>query len=507
MSTSIRFSAVTFLVFSLLTTPLLAEPINVGKLLSKKMLIPGKNPPLPDQGVNGTKAVAGKLGGKTGIPGVIPNSVGAAARDALAKPDLICHNLTVNGPVAKTDRGYEVPISLFVQNRGNKAAGTFKIAMNGDAGIDHLRVDLIVPGGDGAYAWMTGGLAAGASTTITGKVLLPNSAAGKDVALRAFVDSTRGDEFPSRDGRVVESNEMNNGSNGQTVSLPFQLNSRVTAPTPSEVGRVSQPESWELHLDRMRINRNDDGNGDDPYFIVIGFRCPIGQRSGAAQTFWNGSLRELGEDHRAGSEFGISDAMGDLRIENVRRMTSYELEHDGYGRGQPLPEVIGWVVVAMESDALPWGEMRDIVERQIRPTLARELDGALSRANYLTTLGDVRGTVAAIKARINSRLTPEFSEAVRLAVVSFADPDDIVNVQTFAYICADDECVATMKRRFGLPETVAVPNLQNIRWDASNPLRFDENTPERLPINDAVRAHSQYDIIWGGITSYRRTTR
>ncbi len=433
--------------------------------------------------------------------------LGAAAREGLREeaqsPDLTCTLHVLNATAALNEhQQLFVPVEIEVRNRGPGSAGAFKVSMNGkhNTGIEWL--SLTAPGSAPGYANLAG-LGPNESARFDAVVLIPEKFRGQQIEIYAFADSVHGEEFAEHTGRIRERNELNNSSNRQLVTVPLALNGIRREAPPARANAISQPESWTLDIDRIRLNRTDDGGGDEPYFIVIGFRARLNTHD-SAETFWNGSLREQGSDLRAGSETGISDAIGRLTITGVRRMT-----RDEFDAGQ-LPEVIGWVVVAMESDAMPFEEVRDMIHREIRPRIVRELNTAVGR-RWIETIGNVEAAKNDIERRVTAGLTPGFAESLRLGLASFGDPDDILNIHTFAFVCVDEDCDKYLEELFGSkrpPENpLRIPELKHIQWNERNVLRFDETTPQRLLVEDIVRARAQYDVIYGSISGRREGRR
>jgi len=147
-----------------------------------------------------------------------------------APADLIVTAWRNTGPVT---RGYaititallpgdfEVPFQVVVKNQGGLPAGIFKVSVSYTGPDGTFVIPFTVPGQqDNRYPYTSAPLAAGASVTFEGKVILSARLQGQTVSLRALADSCAGEERMPGYCRVQESNEGNNESAPVAVSLP-----------------------------------------------------------------------------------------------------------------------------------------------------------------------------------------------------------------------------------------------------------------------------------------------
>jgi hypothetical protein len=155
--------------------------------------------------------------------------------------------------------------------------------------------------------------------------------------------------------------------------------------------------TWQIRLERLRVaNANEDdaySNGDEPYFVVFGFRSRL-KTPGSTSVSWRGYLEEAwAAGVTAGGQRDIPEAMGLVHFSDVRPMTRDEffdeldvqidwkpveledkidLEVTNVDITLPRMEFVGAIAVAMESDGTPWGDVRALVE-SLRRSLEEDL--------------------------------------------------------------------------------------------------------------------------------------
>lgn len=152
----------------------------------------------------------------------IPNIV--LCLEANALPDLITARVRRTGsPTVNVSGSVEVPVRVRVKNRGNTAAGIFKVHVQytSPTGGPYV-VAFTVPGQSSIwYPFTSGPLAPGDIVAFDGKLTFHPSVRGVEVTLWAYADSCSGDEFMPDYCRVLESREDNNLSvRRKRVSLP-----------------------------------------------------------------------------------------------------------------------------------------------------------------------------------------------------------------------------------------------------------------------------------------------
>lgn len=119
-------------------------------------------------------------------------------------------------PIAAREGGFHLPIRIEVTNRGQTAAGPFKVAIETPNGV----VPFDISGSSPEWYAETDGLGAGRSFS-RDAVALIRAGEGQTVSLAAFVDSCAGDEFMPAHCRVQESDERNNRSAAIDVQMPI----------------------------------------------------------------------------------------------------------------------------------------------------------------------------------------------------------------------------------------------------------------------------------------------
>jgi hypothetical protein len=190
--------------------------------------------------------------------------------------------------------------------------------------------------------------------------------------------------------------------------------------------------TWNIRLEQLRVNDADEdgvfSDGDEPYLVAIGFRSRF-RTAGSTQVFWG---EMLDDDWANGVESGdtraIPGPMGTLEFPAVDLPTLDQIVHGTF------PEVLGSLVIAMESDATPFDAVRDKVhdiEGVIRSQLTNLVEGGAL---------DLQNPGPQIKAAVKAaqdQLTPSIGEAIGLWLQSFGDPDDLVGVNVLAYAAVD----------------------------------------------------------------------
>lgn len=186
------------------------------------------------------------------------------------------------------------------------------------------------------------------------------------------------------------------------------------------VSEAAAESSWLLRLERVFIDSPQEAGGDEPYFAVVGFRAAFGHPT-ATRAFWSGYLTEvcagaLGGSCRIPAQMGVVD-FGAISPQAI---------------GDPI-EVVGAVVLGMESDGTPFSTIRTLVDR-LRGALERELRTLIGR-EQLDVLDPVRRDAQLRAAEANVRRAVELTTAEEIGIVldSYLDPDDEISVQSFFF--------------------------------------------------------------------------
>jgi hypothetical protein len=148
-----------------------------------------------------------------------------------------------------------VPVRVTVRNAGTRPAPVFKLSASFTRMIGPIRREtdgapFVAPGQrDPDFVFTTSPLAAGATVSISGVIVLPLSMAGQSVALEVMADSCASEQAQPPYCRVQEGNEDNNVSEALQVQLPLRPSvtptrtlspTRTIPPTPTRTpGRVT----------------------------------------------------------------------------------------------------------------------------------------------------------------------------------------------------------------------------------------------------------------------------
>jgi hypothetical protein len=374
-----------------------------------------------------------------GLRGFVPN-----------RPDLVIIELRVTGGARLAGTRVTIPLTLVVKNEGRAAAGRFAISIY-NAGV------WLPPtfAGQPAGTLASGGLAAGAEQRFTGSVSMAAPMRSTAITLDAKADTLDGIEFADPRGAVIESREDNNTARSGSVNLPALPPPPRPAPPP--VPTTSLPENWQFKARDLKVVRKTESSGDEPYLIVFGFRVKFGER-GSARATWLGMLEELGDDVPSGRTLTVWDRMGTVNFNRVRRLTFEEITSG------ERPEVIGAIMVVMESDATPFSEIRRIANK-LREEIERTLEEtvAAGRIAALLDADEMNQMIADMKAKV----TPTGLTALRIGLRSFTDPDNVIGFEMRYSIGIND---AARERLF--PGRSSIVNLQYLPFESANPMVF-----------------------------------
>jgi len=197
--------------------------------------------------------------------------------------------------------------------------------------------------------------------------------------------------------------------------------------------QASFGDDWEINLSRLRVSDAQEeswfSDGDEPYFIVINFRSRFNTPN--STSVWNNDFDNDKWAKRVhdGSERNIPFSMGYSLFANVQRISLQNI------LAGTMPEIIGALVIAMESDSSPWGTIGDMVDDlsgAIRTELEELIEGGgLNLANpgpdIAESLQDIRDSVV-----------PGFWEAVGMAIGAVSDPDDVIGFHLFLFAAVNN---------------------------------------------------------------------
>jgi hypothetical protein len=182
------------------------------------------------------------------------------------------------------------------------------------------------------------------------------------------------------------------------------------------------------------VQAQEDGflqNGDEPYVAVIKWRVIPGT-AGSASAEFIGNLQELGSGADDGAVLSIPAAMGAVTFENVQISTFDALLTQGL-----VPELVGTVMVVMESDFTPWSTINNLmndVEAALQAELVNQVE-PLTIAQ-LTDPQAIADALSAAAANVEAAVTPGVWDSILLFLGSLGNPDDPIDVGFTVWVAA-----------------------------------------------------------------------
>jgi hypothetical protein len=184
--------------------------------------------------------------------------------------------------------------------------------------------------------------------------------------------------------------------------------------------------TWSLGIQDLKTLDVSDDSGDEPYFMVVGFRTTPG-KPGSTQVFWNNSTGVFQSAVPAGYTIAIPASHGRLSFPNVRTTRLSNI-------GSQPPEIIGIFVVAMENDGSDTDLFRSGLNSRLGTIKQLLIDTVESR-----TLQDiVTNGVDIDEQTVMSRFESNIWQTIGTWVISGGDPDDKVGYHAVAYVAIDD---------------------------------------------------------------------
>lgn len=195
-------------------------------------------------------------------------------------------------------------------------------------------------------------------------------------------------------------------------------------------------DAWFIGLSRLRVSDAQEeswlSDGDEPYFIMISFRSRFSTPDSTST--WTNDYDD--DDWAAGVDDGnernISvgiPSMGFTGFVDVQRVSLQNL------RRGVMPEILGALVIAMESDSTPWRSIRSMVNN-LKNAIEEELERLVEdgELNLLNPGPDIQEAVQ----NIFDSLAPDFWDIVGAVVESAGDPDDVIGYHLFLYAAVDN---------------------------------------------------------------------
>lgn len=181
------------------------------------------------------------------------------------------------------------------------------------------------------------------------------------------------------------------------------------------------------------VQAQEDGlfaNGDEPYVAVIQWRVIPGE-AGSTQVSFLGNLAELGSGMDDGDSATIPASMGAASFSNVQ-ISSLQQVAQGI-----LPELVGTVMVVMESDFTPWGTINGLMG-DVADALDTELRNQIEPLTILdlTDPAVVADALSTAAANVEAAVTPGVWDQILIWLGSLGNPDDLIGVGFTVWIAA-----------------------------------------------------------------------
>ncbi len=186
--------------------------------------------------------------------------------------------------------------------------------------------------------------------------------------------------------------------------------------------------SWEIAMSRLKVvDAQEDrslmgvplSDGDEPYIIMFGVQSTFGTANSTEVRVNNFEDDEWGDHLKAGQQRQIPIGMGSMRFQDV--MNS---------------DVVGIVVVALESDRTPWAIMRNRIEEvqtQLQQAVARSVENR-READFETTafIDEMHQAMQDAVGAIAKPLTT--GQALENIVFSGVDTDEVVGINSMIFM-------------------------------------------------------------------------
>lgn len=191
-------------------------------------------------------------------------------------------------------------------------------------------------------------------------------------------------------------------------------------------------EDWQIRLERLRVQKRQESgglfgkSGDEPYLIVIGFRSTF--NTPGSTRVWRTSINgEFGKNMKSGAEVNIPENVGKVDFKGITFRSDKDIA------ARRFPEVVGVIVVAMESDGTPWTTMRSLADRLVKQ-VEGEVRTLIERGKLrITSKKEMDEDIAGAVARVRSKVKPKGLSALGSWLRSWTDPDDLIGLETMVF--------------------------------------------------------------------------
>ena len=191
--------------------------------------------------------------------------------------------------------------------------------------------------------------------------------------------------------------------------------------------------TWQFHFHTFDANQvQEDGilsDGDEPYLVFLGFRSTF-RKPGSTQAFWSGYLEEdWANGIESGEQRAIPQAMGMVTYPDVNLLSAADVLATGQ-----MPEILGYIAIALESDATPFGEIRGLIDR-VRDACFNEMKRLIENGNV--DLANPAASIQQAVQNVRQALDLSVGEMIRLFFASWTDPDDIIGTNFGLFVAGD----------------------------------------------------------------------
>ncbi len=199
-----------------------------------------------------------------------------------------------------------------------------------------------------------------------------------------------------------------------------------------------------IHLEKILVKQHQEGGsifvkpGDEPYFVVIRFRSRVATKKTTTVTTNKYKNDSWAENIKKNKSKKIPASMGVSTFADVQ-LTSLEDIANG-----TMPEIIGCVVLSVESDGTSWGTIGGFIKKAAS-AIKREVANIVEKLN-IYPLDPGQGLTEAID-RIKAKVKPEQLEGLLAWFGSGGDFDDIIGSHTFLFVCVDDVIGAKIPKK------------------------------------------------------------
>jgi hypothetical protein len=266
--------------------------------------------------------------------------------------------------------------------------------------------------------------------------------------------------------------DLNGDGAEDAIELYHRTSSSQIGDVKVSIASAPRTRTCALDFDQMyAADAQEDGlvsDGDEPYLMIFPFRVTVATY-GTAEVSWGGALFEIDDHVYDGDLLTIPDSMGRITLPSVERV-----EADSYFAGQrmwlphDMPEAVGAVIVAMESDASSWSQVDSLAE-DVRDAIEVALQDHVEDLD-LTELISAQDPEAWIQSRANAAMAdvtdavvPTGWDAFSYWASSYTDPDDLIDVQVVFHL-AGDPGLSSEDRTMGILRELAFTSTSELRF-------------------------------------------